>query len=232
MRAEGRGQRAEGFNRLRALGIALVLVGFTALAEEPPAAEPQAEKPAFKEMKLDDKEKAKLDKGEVVIRELKPIDGKGVAFQSAGVIDAPSTEVWPVVRDCSQFHKFMPRIKQSKIKYQSGVPLCFVELELPWPLTNLWSDTESVYREDDPPGHYQRTWVLVRGTYKRNDGYWTVIPWEKDPKKTLVIYGVDSDPKMIIPDPILRGAQTGALPDVFKAIRKRVVDVRGKDGGS
>jgi hypothetical protein len=85
-----------------------------------------------------------------------------------------------------------------------------------------------VYTEGDPPGHYSRVWTLLRGTYKRNDGSWTVVPWGADAKKTLVVYWVDSDPKMAIPDPILRGAQTGALPDVFKAIRKRVVDVRPK----
>jgi hypothetical protein len=175
-----------------------------------------------------DAEKAKLEKGEAVIHELKPVDGKGVAFESYGVIDAPTTEVWPVLRDCSQFSKFMPRIKSSSIKMFSGEALCAVELELPWPLTNLWSDTKSIYTEDDPPGHYSRVWSLVRGTYKRNDGSWTVVPWGKNNEKTLIRYAVDSDPKMIIPDPILRSAQTGALPDVFKAIRKRVIEVRPK----
>jgi Polyketide cyclase / dehydrase and lipid transport len=175
---------------------------------------------------VSDANKAKLDKNEVVIKELKPSDGKGVAFEAMGVIDAPTTEVWPVLRDCSQFSKFMPRIKSSAIKIENGEPICHVELELPWPMTNLWSDTQSVYTEDNPRGHYSRVWVLLRGTYKRNDGSWTVVPWGADGKKTLVVYWVDSDPKMIIPDPIMRGAQTGALPDVFKAIRKRVVDVR------
>jgi hypothetical protein len=174
--------------------------------------------------------RARLDKLEVVIKELKPSDGKGVAFEAMGVVDAPSSEVWAVLRDCSQFSKFMPRIKASAIKVMSGEPLCAIELELPWPLTNLWSDTRSIYIEDDPPGHYSRVWVLVRGTYKRNDGSWTVLPWGADGKKTLVVYWVDSDPKMAIPDPILRGAQTGALPDVFKAIRKRVIEVRPKSG--
>jgi hypothetical protein len=182
---------------------------------------------------MTDAERAKLDKGDVVIHELKPVDGKGVAFDSLGVIDAPSPEVWAVLRDCSQFSKFMPRIKASSIKEMAGEKLCAVELELPWPLTNLWSDTRSIYTEDDPPGHYSRVWSLVRGTYKRNDGSWTAVPWGKNSEKTLVRYAVDSDPKMIIPDPILRSAQTGALPDVFKAIRKRVTALRqtAKDGG-
>lgn len=177
--------------------------------------------PAIKEP-----DRARLDKGEMVLKELKPADGKGVAFEAMAVIDAPSPEVWAILRDCAQFSKFMPRIKKSAIKHESGEALCAVELELPWPLTNLWSDTRSVYTEDDPPGHYQRVWVLVRGTYKRNDGSWTVVPWGEKKERALVVYWVDSDPKMAIPDPILRGAQTGALPDVFKAIRKRVIEVR------
>lgn len=170
-------------------------------------------------------ETKKLLAGEAVIREKRPVDGKGVAFESMAVIDAPSSEVWPILRDCAHFSKFMPKIKKSALKQEAGEALCAVELELPWPLTNLWSDTRSVQREE-PAGHYHRAWKLVRGTYKRNDGSWTVLPWAKDPAKTLVVYAVDSDPKMLIPDPLIRGAQVGALPDVFKAIRKRVVDQR------
>lgn len=175
--------------------------------------------------KLTEDEKMKLDANGVIIRELKPTDDRGVSAESIGVIDAPSTEVWPVVRDCQYFAAFMPSTKTSSQKEEGGEKLCFDELRLPFPLANLWADTKSVAREG-PAGHFHRAWSLVRGTYKRNRGSWTVLPWGADGKKSLVVYLIDSDPSVLIPDMILRAAQTGSLPEVFAAIRKRVVTLR------
>lgn len=171
-----------------------------------------------------DAEAKKLEAGETVVHEVKPTDNKGIGVESFGLIDAPSTEVWPVLRDCAHFASFMPRTKTSSIKEEEGVSLCHVELRLPFPLMNLWSDTKSVQREE-PAGHFHRAWTLVRGTYRRNSGSWSVLPWG-DGTRTLVIYAIDSDPIILIPDGILRSAQTGSLPEVFAAIRKRVVAMR------
>ena len=172
-----------------------------------------------------DAETKKLEAGETVVHDVKPTDNKGIGVQAFGLLDAPSTEVWPVLRDCAHFSKFMPRTKASLMKDEDGVSLCHVELNLPFPLMNLWSDTKSVQRED-PAGHYHRAWTLVRGTYRRNNGSWSVLPWGADAKKTLLIYAIDSDPIILIPDGILRSAQTGSLPEVFTAVRKRVVAMR------
>lgn len=170
-------------------------------------------------------EAKKLDAGETVVHEVKPTDDKGIGVQSFGIIDAPSTEVWPVLRDCQHFATFMPRMQSSSLKEEAGTTLCHVELKLPFPLMNLWSDTKSVQREE-PAGHFHRAWTLVRGSYRRNSGSWSVLPWGAEGKKTLVIYAIDSDPIILIPDGILRSAQTGSLPEVFSAIRKRVVTMR------
>lgn len=190
----------------------LLLVAVPALAEPVPFP------------KLSEKETKKLEANEVVVRDLKPTDNKGVAAEALGLIDAPTSEVWPVLRDCQHFMHFMPKTKKSELLDESGVKLCHVELRLPFPLTDLWSDTKSTVREE-PEGHFLRAWTLVRGTYHRNNGSWHILPWG-DGKKTLVVYTIDSDPKMIVPDALIRSAQTGSLPDVFVAIRKRVVDVR------
>jgi carbon monoxide dehydrogenase subunit G len=169
-------------------------------------------------------ETTKLEGGGVVVHEVKPTDNRGIGVESMGLIDAPSQEVWPILRDCEHFAKFMPRTKSSAATKEDGVALCHVELRLPFPLTDLWSDTRSVQREE-PAGHFHRAWTLVRGTYHRNSGSWSVLPWS-DGKKTLVVYAIDSDPAMIVPDAILRSAQTGSLPEVFASIRKRVVALR------
>ncbi len=175
--------------------------------------------------KLTDTEQKKLEAGDVVLREFKPTDNRGIGVESMALVEAPSSEVWPVLRDCQHFSEFMPRTKTSTALEEAGVPLCHVELKLPFPLTNLWSDTKSVQREE-PAGHFLRQWTLVRGTYHRNNGSWTVLPWGESGKRTLVVYMIDSDPAMLVPDALLRSAQTGSLPEVFGSIRKRVIALR------
>lgn len=170
-------------------------------------------------------ESKRLDAAEVLITEIKPTDNRGIGVRALGVIDAPTTEVWPVVRDCQHFSAFMPRTKASTVKDEDGVRVCHVELKMPWPLTDLWSDSKSVQREE-PGGLFSRSWSLLRGTYRRNSGSWTLVPWGAEGKKTLVVHVIDSDPAMIIPDAILRSAQVGSLPEVFTSIRKRVVALR------
>lgn len=175
--------------------------------------------------RLNTAETKRLDAGETVIRNIKPTDNKGIGLESMGVIDASSTEVWPVLRDCQYFSQFMPRTKASSALEEKGVPLCHVELQLPFPLANLWSDTSSVQREE-PEGHYYRQWTLVRGTYHRNGGSWTVLPWGPEGKKTLVRYVIDANPALLVPDWVLRAGQAGSLPEVFASIRKRVITLR------
>lgn len=170
-------------------------------------------------------ETKKLEANEVVIRELKPTDNRGVSGETLGVVDAATTEVWPVVRDCEHFSTFLPSTKTSSRKTVGEDSICFDEISLPFPLINLWAETKSVAREE-PAGFFRREWSFVKGTYRRNRGSWTVVPWGADGKKSLVVYFVDSDPAILIPDVILRAAQGGSLPQIITGIRKRVVALR------
>ncbi len=175
---------------------------------------------------LTDAEKKSLDDGQALIRPKEASGGHGVAAESLGVIDAPPAEVWPVARDCEHFSKFLPNTRASRRSEENGESICFDEISLPFPLPNLWADTKSTVRLDPEHGRYQRTWTFVRGTYSHNTGGWTVLPWGPEGKQSLVVYAFDSDPKMLIPDGIIRAAQTGALPKVFEAIRTRVKALR------
>lgn len=170
-------------------------------------------------------ERKTLESGGVVIHDRKPTDDKGVSGEALGVIDAPTSEVWPVVRDCEHFSLFLPSTKSSARKMEGEDSICFDEISLPFPLANLWADTKSVARES-PSGHFKREWSFVRGTYKRNRGSWTVVPWGEGGKRSLVVYLVDSDPAILVPEFILRAAQAGSLPQVFVGIRKRVTALR------
>ena len=72
-----------------------------------------------------------------------------------------------------------------------------------------------------PGGGHQRSWTLIEGSYHRNTGAWRVLPWPGEVDWTLLVYQVDINPKMSVPDFILKEAQTGALPDVFKQVVER-----------
>lgn len=192
--------------------ICLALSSATAFAGEP------FDAPAFT-----DDEKKVLEKGDVVVHRLEPTGGKGVAAQAVGVVDAAPAEVWPVVRDCQHFKDFMPRTKHSEVKEENGQRLCRVELSLPFPMKDLWSETKSTVNEDPP--RFRRAWTLVHGTYHRNDGSWTLLPWA-DGAKTLLVYRIDSHPDSLVPDGLARSAQAKSLPDVIAAVRKRVVSLR------
>lgn len=163
-------------------------------------------------------QKMLLDKGEVIVKPL--TRESGVAATVMGIIDAPPAKVWPVVRDCAHFKEFMPRTKNSElIKREGNVATCKVEISMPMPFSNLWSIVRST--ETEKGDEFERTWDLVEGTYKRNKGAWNVYPWA-DGQKTLLIYFVDADPNISLPDAIIRSAQTGSLPDMYEAVRKRV----------
>lgn len=164
-----------------------------------------------------------LEKGEVVVRRLEPAGGKGVAVLAVGVVDAKPPEVWPVVRDCQYFKDFMPRTKHSELKEEAGVKLCRVELSMPFPLKDLWSETKSTVNEAPP--RFRRDWTLVHGTYLRNDGSWTLLPWA-DGAKTLLVYRIDTQPDSMVPDGLARAAQSKSLPDMMAAVKKRVVTLR------
>lgn len=168
-------------------------------------------------------QKMLLDKGDVIV---KPLDrDNGVAARAMGIVDAPPAKVWPVVRDCEHFSKFMPRTKASSLISRAGnKAVCKVEISMPIPFSNLWSIVDSV--ETVKGDNFKREWNLKEGTYKRNKGSWELYPWAGG-KKTLLIYFVDADPKIAIPDGIIKSAQTGSLPDMYEAVRKRVKSLGG-----
>ena len=159
-----------------------------------------------------------LEDGQVIVRRLEPTGGTGVAARAVGLVDASPQVVWPVIRDCQHFSKFMPRTRSSKLIERTGnVATCEVVVDMPFPFDDLSSVVKST--ETEKAGSYARTWTLVRGTYKRNQGTWEVHPWKGG--RSLLVYQLDIDPEISIPDAIIRKAQTGSLPDVFEAVRKR-----------
>lgn len=163
-----------------------------------------------------------LESGKAIVKEMKPTGGDGVAARAMAIVDAPPKPVFDVVNACEHFAKFMPRTKASKmlLKFNENEKVCHTEISMPFPFSNLVSDVKSTSRTL-PGGGFERKWVMLKGNYKRNTGQWQIWPYNKG-TQSLVVYIIDVDPDMNLPDAIIRKAQTGSLPKVFKAIEKRV----------
>ncbi len=158
---------------------------------------------------------------EVLVRELKPTGGNGVAARAIGLLNHPPAKVWPVISDCANYHKFMPRTEKSAVRGPTpGGHLCFIEIEMPLAFDNLWSvvDAKSTENAD---GSYMRKWDLKKGTYKHNKGSWQLFPYDNG-QKTLLVYTIDVNPNVSLPDWVLATAQTSTLPDLFEAIADEV----------
>lgn len=169
-----------------------------------------------------DEETRRLEAGEVIIEARTPTDGQGVAAHARALVTAPPEAVFGVVSDCANFVSFMPRTKRSELRKKEGdVSECFVEIEMPFPLSNLWAVTRATHTKL-AGGGLERRWTLVEGTYTRNTGAWRAEPFRGDPQRTLLSYELDVNPNMNVPDAIIRSAQTGSLPKVFAAVRERV----------
>lgn len=164
----------------------------------------------------------RLRDGEVVYIEQRPTGGEGVALTACGVVDAPPAEVWPVLRDCEDYEYFLPGVERSTLQSRTdNVALCEALIDLPFPLGEL----RSVERVTETPlagGGFERRWSLERGNYQRLEGSWTLRPWGSNAESTLAVYQLDMDPETVIPDFLLRRAQSSTSRDLFAAIRERV----------
>lgn len=197
--------------RLLSIGLGLSL-GLADLASADPAIPPD----------ICDGRLAELPHGTIVFKHLEPVDGDGVAFEACALTDAPAETLWPVLKDCEYFDEFLPRAKASRLQRRIGnVAHCDLTIDLPFPLRDLRMVTRAT-EGATPDGGYERSWELIDGDFKRNQGAWSLIPWPDDPSKTLLRYHVDAAPKTIVPNFIIRLMQSTTAIDVFDAIRKRV----------
>lgn len=137
------------------------------------------------------------------------------------VVDAPPPKVWEVVSNCDKFEQRMPNIEQARIVSAKGnVVICEVEIDLPFPLSNLTARTRGIHHVG--PKVWSRKWSLIRGDYSFNDGSWVLTPYGKDGKRTLVVYKVHAEPDTHVPDWVREKAQKSSLPKMIKRIRQEV----------
>lgn len=163
-------------------------------------------------------------------------------MKATGLIDATPKEVWDVVRDLENYPKQMPYTAEAKVlKRSEGDKDILFYTRLNTPLVserdyiiNLkdeseWSEDKGFYKvswtvapkEQDSLMPERRDVVRIR----LNDGYW-LLEGREEGKKTFATYYVYTAPGGSIPTFIINQANGMAVPKVFEAIKKTVIDKR------
>ena len=162
----------------------------------------------------------RVKKGELVVLRFPPPNDAGVSFQAVQRMSIDPQKLRPVLRDCQYFSKFMPHTLKSEMRAKVGqTAVCDMVVDMPFPFDDLWSTVNSKWGEIKP-GVWQRSWVLVKGSFNRNLGSWTIVE-SGQPHVVYAIYKASVDPKIAIPDFILRKAQVSSIPDLMNAVLKR-----------
>jgi ribosome-associated toxin RatA of RatAB toxin-antitoxin module len=164
-------------------------------------------------------ERERLDKGELIIK-LKDVKGSGLPETTMiGVVDSTPAKVWAFLSQCNKYKRHLPRTKESKeLSRKGNVVVCKVVIDMPWPLDDLWSETRAVHTVK--PNFYKRSWSLIKGTYTKNKGSWTVAPFDREAKRSKVTYKVHVVPTTGVPKWVQRKAAKSTLPDLMDALRK------------
>ena len=184
-------------------------------------------------------EKAKEDGITVYNR---PRAGSSVQeIKAIGLIDAPPKAAWAVIRDYDHYKDYMPYTEESKIvgREDGEKAILFYSL-INAPLVSRRDYVIRLVDESDwkdGQGYLKSTWnVATTGPaprdgvvrVKANEGYWLLEPREGG-KKTFATYFLYTDPGGSIPNWVANKANQGAVPDVFRAIRKESLLAPYKD---
>lgn len=162
-------------------------------------------------------------------------------MKAIGLIDGSPQEVFDVLWAWDQYDKVMPYTQESKVlrtENDGKVTVFYSVVNAP-----LVSKRDYVIRVTnasdwkDGKGFMKSEWTAItdpkvpeRDGYVRtkiNDGWWLLEPRD-DGKKTFATYWVYTDPGGSIPKFIVNKANSGAVPDVFLAIRKAVAEKHAK----
>ena len=171
---------------------------------------------------LSEREKEMLE-GEVFIKTYPVAKSDLPRLVAEGLFDVPVQRVWALIYDCATYSKVMPSIKESKNlgKVNGNKVRCQLTVDLPWPMDDLTSVTDTRLIEEPKKGRYQRIWNLVSGDYTINEGSWT-LESRHNGKYTYLRYEVRVEPKTSVPGFLKRAAQKSKIPGMFKKLRSQL----------
>jgi hypothetical protein len=171
------------------------------------------------------------------------VEGSDVREMKAiGLISATPREVFDVIQDLENYPKQMPFTAEAKVLSRSeGDKDVLFYSRLNTPMVDerdyiIALKDESDWKEGK--GFYKVSWTAAAKEQdtlmpekkdvvrvRVNNGYWLLEPRE-DGKKTFATYYVYTVPGGSIPTFIINQANGMAVPKVFEAIKKTVIDKR------
>lgn len=153
--------------------------------------------------------------------------------QAMGLIDASPARVYKVISDLDNYKDFMPYTRESKVIGKDGKNTLFYSYIAPPVVSNrdytlrmIDQSSADIYKVAWEPANEKGP--APRSNTVRlevNKGHWLLEPSE-DGKQTTATYYLYTDPAGDIPTWLVNKANRDSVPDIFRAIRKRITDRR------
>ena len=176
--------------------------------------------PVFAEPSSSAGDRRRLARGEILTQTWK-LKGTDIGTGRArGVIHAKPERVFAIIADVNRYREFIKRVVDSRVVRDGGTSYdFFYKIDMPWPLSDHWFLTRNVHRIDEQRRVYRRSWKLLRGSFRRNEGYWQVEPWPGG--RALVTYSVVLQPRSAIPQFVINYVTEKSLPRSIQNLRDR-----------
>lgn len=167
----------------------------------------------------------RIGHGEVVV-EASPVEGYGQpSLRVFAVVDAPPEAVFAFVDDCSGYVGVMPRVATSAETSRDGdASTCAWVVDMPFPMGDL--ATEVAVTRTVSAGRWLREFKQTKGDFLRNEGQWALTPFRGDPARTRIDYRLFVAMDTVLPDTFVKRGQHGAMKDLLKNMRARLVKAR------
>lgn len=165
---------------------------------------------------------ARLANGDIVVT-VQEEEGFDIPpMYTRAIIDAAPDKVFALVDNCNAFKTYIPRVVQSNETQREGNhSTCKFLVDMPWPMDDLSSTVDATISVTSDK--WRREFVHKDGNFIRNDGVWTLTPYGEDGKRTRVEYKLHSAFKTMLPNAFVRSGQKGAMKDLIKSMRTRLV---------
>lgn len=163
----------------------------------------------------------RLAAGEILVDPVAVAGSEMPGVKMEAVIDAPPASVWRLIDRCADYTQNMPRIAEAEELSRHGATVrCRIVLETLWPMKNVSALTRAEHTRKD--GAYRRQWTLESGDYDKNDGSWTIEPFDAGATRSRVTYEVHAILKSSVPGFIRDYARKKGLPALIVRMRERV----------
>lgn len=170
---------------------------------------------------LSEKEKARIESGKVVVREMER-RGDARRYEALARVKAPPSRIMALMRSFDRHVGVMPHLKAVDAVWE-GPNLARVTQTLSVALTT-YVYTIRVYHYSDS----YIEWEYLHGDLKDTHGYYKMFPREGG--ETLLVYHLFTDPGKPVPEFIMNLVTRHSMPKVLESIRSQAEASAGAEG--